>query len=198
MGNSSTGCRDNVITHNGVFFTTNKAAAKSYGSNICQTRIINNSSFFDANSNEFEMEKLRLELLKTEMGAKCIYTESSSKWKIAWKQSLVFGFYLSSCASLNAKLYGEETNRTILVKKRREWVEDICSILKKMGYGGLFIENRKRFGGKRLLKTYKVFVAFSLDVIEPPKWLWASTNRSLHLTSQLTATIKSVVRYFKR
>lgn len=164
-------CRDNTITHTGVFFTKNKAAAKAYGSNLCQTRIINNSAFFDANSSLLEMEELRLELLKTEMGAKCIYTESSYKWEMAWKQSLALGFYLSSCALLNAELYGEETDKTIAVQKQREWAENICSTLKKMGYGGFFTENRRFFGGKRLLKTYKVFVALSLDVIEPPKWL---------------------------
>lgn len=164
-------CRDKVLTHSGVFFSANKAAAKSYGTNICQTRITNNARFFDANSNKDHMKYLRLELLKTEMGEKCFYTESSSKWEMAWKKYLVFGFYLSSCAILNTELYGEETNGTISVQKQREWVEDICLILKKMGYDGLFTENRKHFGGKRLLKTYKVFVALSLDAIEPPKWL---------------------------
>lgn len=162
---------NDCVSHSGVFFARNRAVAKSYGPNICSASLVNASSIFDVDAKKIELEKLRLELLKSEMGSMCVYTKSRAMWETAWSQSLILGFYISDCAILNGQLYGKECDPKDAINKQRIWVEDVCLVLKEMGYDGLFSELRKTFGGKTKLEPYKVFVAFNQSALQPPKWL---------------------------
>lgn len=163
--------KDHITSHSGVFFSRNRAVAKRHGFNVCYTQLKNNASIFGPIPREIDLEQVRRELLKSDMGSKCIYTKSKEVWKIAWEQSLIFSFYLSDCQNLNEEIYGVYGDETISKKEQRQWIEDVCTKVKELGDEGLISHYKGNLGGKESLKNYEVFIAFSKNILEPPKWL---------------------------